>query len=656
MLGAAAIALHFLLPSDTAVYDAIGLSAAGAIVFGTIVHRPRRWQAWAVIAASQVTMSCGDLVYDNVTTRYPGPADAFYLGAVVLLAAGVLMLAGTAPRRSAQANIDALLVTVAGGIAVWALVFDGVGSSSSWIARTVSYAYPLSDLVVLGLVARLLLIGGRRGASFWFLVGAAFALFAADAVWVVPALDGSYDGGTSWMDAGWLGSYVLLGAAALHPSMREPVRATRSDSTSVNRVLVIGAAITFAPVAVVIADVSGRAVNLQAAAAAGTVLVALVVARFVLIVRDLERLRGAAVASERKFRMIFEGAPIGISVGRDGIMSETNPALQRMLGFTGDEFARMHFNQVTHPDDRELSVQRELDAGKRDAFSIDKRYVAKDGRVVDTHVHIALDVEDGLGISLLEDVTDRRRLEADLREAQKMEAVGKLAGGVAHDFNNLMTAVLGYSDLILARLAEDDPNRGKIESIREASVRASDLTRQLLAFGRKQMLQTADVDLRDIVAGLDHALRRIVGDDVELTVRLADEPVVVRGDPVQLEQVVRNLAANAREAMPAGGSLGIDVTIEGDDAVLVVEDTGAGIDETILGRIFEPFFTTKPVGAGPGLGLSTVHGIVGQSGGSVEVESAPGRGTAFVVRLPLVAARPERSGLPVDATAASLVD
>ena len=653
VLALAGIGMDFLLPKVTGPYDAVSLSAVGMVLFGILQHRPRAWRAWSVICLSQLSMACGDVIYDNVTSGYPGPADGFYLAAVVLFVIGVLMLSAAGPRNVGFLNIDALLITTACGIAAWVLVFDGVASTGSWIGRAVSFAYPLSDLTLLGLVARMLLAGGRRGPSFWFLLSSVIALFVGDVVWVEPALDGTYNGGVSWMDAAWLGSYALLGAAALHPSMVAPVRPCEAEdeSLSMTRVLAVGAAIVFAPIAVVIADVSGRHVNLQAIGSAAAVLVLLVVVRFVLIVRDLERLRRKAVASERKFRMVFERSPIGISVGRDGILSETNPALQRMLGYSAEEFAERHFTEITHPDDRDLEAQRKFDARELEAISLDKRYVAKDGRVVDTRVRLALALEDGLGMSLIEDVTEHRRLEAELHDAQKMEAVGKLAGGVAHDFNNLMTAVLGYSDLILARLPEDDPNRGKLESIREASVRASDLTRQLLAFGRKQMLRASDVDLRAIVVGLEPQLRELAGGRVELVLQGAEEPAVVRGDPAQLEQVVLNLAENACEAMPDGGALTIEIGGDDSAAILVVSDTGAGIEPEVIGRIFEPFFTTKAVGAGPGLGLSTVYGIVGQSGGSVAVESMPGAGTSFTVRLPLVGA-----GLPVDEPVATLVD
>jgi PAS domain S-box-containing protein len=653
-VGAAAIALHFVLHEDVAVYHLIGFSSAGAIFLGTAVRRPRIWPAWVLLGVSQLMMASGDVVYDEITSRYPGPADVLYLLAIVVLAAAFVLFAYGSPRGAASANLDAALVTVAIGIAAWALVAteDETGSRIAWL---VSAAYPLADIVVIGLGVRLLLAGGRRTPSFWLLLAAILPLFISDLGYVFPSLAGTYNG-TTWLDAGWLASYVLFGAAALHPTMVRPIRRTPSASDlSMSRVLVIGAAITCAPLAVVVAGVIGRPVDLYDVSGAITVLVALVVVRFALIVRALHRASSEAVASERKFRLVFERAPIGISVGREGMMSETNPALHRMLGYTAEEFARMRYTDVTYPDDVDLAEQIELDEARRDSFAIDKRYTAKDGTVLDTHVHVARDLDDGLGISLIEDVTERHHLEEQLRHAQKMEAVGKLAGGIAHDFNNLMTAVLGYSDLILGGLDADDANREKIESIREASMRASDLTHQLLAFSRRQMLQTTDVDLREVVARLESLLRRTIGEDVLLETSFCDEPVVVRADPTQLEQVVMNLAVNAREAMPGGGTLKIRALCDGETAVLTVEDTGRGMSAETQQRVFEPFFTTKPVssGTGSGLGLSTVHGIVGQSGGTVVVESEEGSGTRFTVRLPLSGGKPL---LPETAPAATLVD
>ncbi len=392
-------------------------------------------------------------------------------------------------------------------------------------------------------------------------------------------------------------------------------------------------------VAVVLAELVNYAVaghaDVYAFSIVALVLAVIVVVRMAGVVRDLERTRRAAELSERRFRMVFEWAPIGISVGRHGIMSDTNPTLQAMLGYTGEELAQMHYSAITDPDDRNLAVQNELDDGSRDAFSIDKRYVRKDGAVLETHVHVALDVEDGFGISLIEDVTARRRLEEQLRQSQKMEAIGKLAGGIAHDFNNLMTAVIGYSDLLDRELEPNDPRRERVGAIRDSAKRAGDLTQQLLAFGRRQLLQTADVDLRAVVKGMDSLIRNLIGERVMLETVVGPDEVVVRVDPVQLEQVVMNLAVNARDAMPGGGLLTIEVAADERAAILTVTDEGVGIEPELQEHIFEPFFTTKAVGEGSGLGLSTVHGIVGQSGGTVRVDSEPGRGATFVVRLPL---------------------
>lgn len=248
---------------------------------------------------------------------------------------------------------------------------------------------------------------------------------------------------------------------------------------------------------------------------------------------------------------------------------------------------------------------------------------------------MALDVDEDLGISLVEDVTGRRELEDQLRQAQKMDSIGKLAGGIAHDFNNLMTAVIGYSDLLLQQAGAEDRGRDKIEAIRDSAVRASNLTRQLLAFSRRQVLQTHDIDLRDVVKKMDTLLKRLIGEDVRLLTLFGTEPVIVRADQTQLEQVVMNLAVNSRDAMPDGGTLTVTVLTDGDTAVLSVVDTGVGMDDETRAQIFEPFFTTKPLAEASGLGLSTVHGIVGQSGGTVLVETEPGQGTAFTIRLPL---------------------
>jgi two-component system cell cycle sensor histidine kinase/response regulator CckA len=417
---------------------------------------------------------------------------------------------------------------------------------------------------------------------------------------------------------------------------RITLRKESGPSFAVRRAFLLGAGLIAMPSAMVVQRLTGSPVNVLGEEVAMVVIAAGVALRGGFLVRDLERLRRKSEQSERRFRTVFERAPIGISIGRDGIMSETNPALQRMLGYSGTEFARMHYTEVTHPDDQDIKQQIELDAGSRDAFAIDKRYRHKDGSFIDAHVHVALDLEDGLGISLVENVTGRRELEDQLRQAQKMDSIGKLAGGIAHDFNNLMTAVIGYSDLLLEQTDSTRDGRAKVEAIRDSAVRASDLTRQLLAFSRRQILQTREIDLREVVTRMDTLLNRLIGEDVRLETLVGTEPVIVRADQTQLEQVVMNLAVNARDAMPDGGTLTVMVVSDGESAVLSVVDDGVGMDEETRTRIFEPFFTTKPLAESSGLGLSTVHGIVGQSGGTITVDSEPGRGTAFTIRLPAV--------------------
>jgi PAS domain S-box-containing protein len=270
-------------------------------------------------------------------------------------------------------------------------------------------------------------------------------------------------------------------------------------------------------------------------------------------------------------------------------------------------------------------------------------------------------------VGVLEDITERKRSEQALAAAQqqllhsqKMEAVGRLAGGIAHDFNNLLNVIVGYAELLARTLPRRDTRRGRIDQILQAAMRAGALTRRLLAFSRKQVLQPRVVDVNAAVGETEQMLRRVIGEDVELALRLGEKLGNVRVDPGQLEHVLLNLAVNARDAMPRGGTLTLataDADVDRDTAgpapmgagryvILSVADTGVGMDAETRGRMFEPFFTTKPTGEGTGLGLATVYGIVQQSGGFITVDSELRRGTTFRIYLPRVDEPPEVTSLP----------
>jgi nitrogen-specific signal transduction histidine kinase len=241
---------------------------------------------------------------------------------------------------------------------------------------------------------------------------------------------------------------------------------------------------------------------------------------------------------------------------------------------------------------------------------------------------------------VLRDITERKVLEEQLRQAQKMEAVGQLAGGIAHDFNNLLTVIGGYAEIARHRIGAG-PGAGDLKEIQRAAERAAGLTRQLLAFARKQVLEPVLLDLNEVAGALVPMLSRLLGTGIEIAMLAADELPPVLADRAQLEQVVINLAINARDAMPDGGTLAIETLHDEGLVHLSVSDTGVGIDPAQLERIFEPFYTTKDVGLGTGLGLATVDGIVTQSGGRVDVTSQPGMGSTFTVTLP---AAPEHRG------------
>ena len=359
--------------------------------------------------------------------------------------------------------------------------------------------------------------------------------------------------------------------------------------------------------------------------------------------------------SERKYRLLFETNPEPMFVydfETLRILAVNGAAITR-YGYSEAEFLALTIRDI-RPVEEQGRLEREL-ARRPDegAIRTGVRHRAKDGRLFEVDL-VARPLEFAgrrARLVLARDVTAQRHLEDQLRQSQKMEAVGQLAGGIAHDFNNLLTAILGSTQLLLQVTPPGDVRREDVEEIRNAGLRAAELTRQLLAFSRRQVLAPKVLELNAVVANMDKMLRRLIGEDVELATALHAEAGAVNADPGQLEQVLLNLVVNARDAMPGGGRVLIETTrvllrdelVErrhrlppGDYACLAVTDSGAGMDESTQAHLFEPFFTTKEVGKGTGLGLATVYGIVKQSGGYIWVYSEPGRGTMVKVYLPRV--------------------
>jgi two-component system cell cycle sensor histidine kinase/response regulator CckA len=365
-------------------------------------------------------------------------------------------------------------------------------------------------------------------------------------------------------------------------------------------------------------------------------------------ITERRRAEAALESSEARFRTLSEASFDGIAITEDGVLRDVNRGCADMLGYTVDEMIGRpitDFVAESSLDEVRRRVTRQMDGTYE---MVAKR---KGGQTILVEATTSHQLSEGRTrrISALRDITGKRGFESQLRQSQKMEAVGRLAGGVAHDFNNLLLVIMSYADFLLEGSGPGDPRSDDLRQIMKASDTAASLTRQLLAFSRQQVIRPKPVALGELVKGAAKLLKRVIPEDIELAL-VADEPLVVRIDPGQLEQVIMNLAVNARDAMPTGGKLTIETSVAelneeyarahwpavpGRFAMLAVSDTGLGMDEATREKIFEPFFTTKPVGKGTGLGLATVYGIIKQNGGFISVYSELRVGTQFKIYLPL---------------------
>jgi PAS domain S-box-containing protein len=371
-------------------------------------------------------------------------------------------------------------------------------------------------------------------------------------------------------------------------------------------------------------------------------------------ISDRKRAQEEITKSEERFRALIENSSDMVAVlGPEGFVRYASPSACRILGYSAEEIVGKSVFELVHPGDRRAvtAAWNRWNQGTQSGVPTELRVLHQNGtwRTVEATDANLLKNEAVSGVVInARDITERKHLEEQLLHSQKMDAIGRLAGGLAHDFNNLITAINGFSDLLLMNLHEGDPLRHHVDEIKKAGQRAASLTRQLLAFSRKQVLQPKVLDLNRVVSDMDQMLRRLIGEDVDLETDLAGDLWHVKADPGQIEQVIMNLAINARDAMPEGGRLligssnvrapaGARNQIEDfhpDCVMLRVADTGSGMDPDTISRIFEPFFTTKGKGKGTGLGLSTVYGIVEQSGGRIAVSSEVGQGATFDIYLP----------------------
>jgi len=386
------------------------------------------------------------------------------------------------------------------------------------------------------------------------------------------------------------------------------------------------------------------------------------VAGFLVNCHDITKRKQAEKAlreSETLFRQVVSSITDHIYmtiVTADGqhINHYVSPNIEELTGYPRENFKNDRGfwpNQVIHPDDRAAAADQSQRLDQGESSEMEYRLVRANGSVVWVRDSGRVEVQPSHKIiyGIVSDITNRRRLEEQLRQAHKLESVGRLAGGISHNFNNLLTVIIGNSELLLDCLPSDSPHYSDVQHINRAAARAASLTRQLLTFSRNLMVQPKLLNLNQTIEDVSHVIYRLVGEKIQLVTRLEQNLWCVKADPGQMEQVIINLVANATEAMPTGGTLTLETSnVQIDDTSarqyvdlkpgpyirLLVSDTGHSMDEDTRSRIFEPFFTTKEQGQGLGLGLATVHGIVNQSNGHIWVESQPHQGTTFFVYLP----------------------
>ena len=673
-------------PGDTQLINRFTLAVAvpGGLLAIVLAFRIRRarWldsntrRAWAMLglafcsytAAALIRFAGTDLPDADPLTA---AAPALEIAACVFATAGLAMLP-SAPRSRSDTILFALDVAIVAWVAamlLWHFLFFPVAreAGADTIATVLASWHPVADLCFVFAIAAILL-RGRRPSSQAALVALGLALlllFAGDTIQAVESLRGiSKPGGLSSIL--YASAWVAMALAAYlqsRPDDWEPRIGFRISRWHALWWLPY-AAVTVAFVVPVFRDWNDLDLLRQHVPATG-LLMALVVARLAVTARQNAGL--AAAEREHLAAAVHQAAESMVMTDRAGKIEYVNPAFTRITGYTAAD-AIGRDTQFLMDGAADPGRQAEVRAAwaRGEVWGGRLRYRHKDGSLVDVDLAVS-PLRDGSGavvgsVDVARDVSRETALEAQLVEAQRMEAVGRLAGGIAHDFNNILTAISGFGELASAEVISGSPVAEDIVEIRKASDRAAALTRALLAFSRRQVMQPSVLRLNEVVSDVSPMLARVIGEDVELVIRSAPELACTLADRSQLEQVVMNLVVNARDAMPDGGRLtietaNVDLDAEyvhthvgaaaGPHVMLAVSDTGVGMTTEVMEHAFEPFFTTKSHDKGTGLGLSTVIGIVQQSGGTIDVYSEPGLGTAFKIYLPRV--EPQREPVPTAA-------
>jgi PAS domain S-box-containing protein len=645
----------------------------GAVIVGLIGLRlrssrtldARTRRAWLMISLGIASYGLGyGCLYLAATLHV---AALTYPGVVLELATYPIAGGGLAlMARPFHASSDLALSWLDVGIVAWSTAMLVWHFAFFPVAREMNAApsnaffsafFPVADLSLVFAMGAVLLRGLRSASQAALAIGAASLLFmfVGDVISGVEELRGTYvQGGLSGVmySVAWLG----LAAGAYLQSLHVPAPIRVHDLTRYRRVFqwlpYVAVAVAFvAPPVYHWNDVE----MLEQHVPATGILMALLVARLLVTARQNATL--AAAERVRLAAAVEQAAEAIVTTDRNWRITYVNPALTRITGHTAQEIVGQDLSVVRGPsnDDHLAEMRASVDRGEpwHGRFSQQRR----DGSIVELDMAVAPLRDDAGGpagsVVLARDITRERALESQLAQTQRMEAVGRLAGGIAHDFNNILTAISGYSELAIGSLPTDHPASSDIREVIKASDRAAGLTRDLLAFSRRQVMQPRPMDLNEVLESMKSMLERSLGEDIALQVRTQIGLGATVADPSQIEQVILNLAMNARDAMPDGGVLTIttaDADLDeayqrshvgasaGRFVSMTLADTGTGMAPDVLEHIFEPFFTTKSRGRGTGLGLSTASGIVEQSGGFILAESVPGAGTVFSVFLPRVAA------------------